>query len=57
MIPIAHVSHWAVNALYVAPIVVVVGVLGYQSFKDRRRVRRGEAPQRRPPENVGPTSE
>ena len=57
MIPIAHVSHWAVNALYVAPIVVVVGVLGYQSFKDRRRVKRGEAPQRRPPENVGPTSD
>lgn len=47
---LAHVGHWAVNLLYVAPLVIVVGVLGYQSMKDRRRLKAedGEA-RRRPP--------
>jgi hypothetical protein len=54
--PLAHVGHWAINLLYVAPLLIAVGVLGYQSLKDRRQLKRGEVPPRRPPEDVGPTS-
>ena len=53
---IAHAGHWAVNLLYVAPLVIAVGVLGYQSMKDRRQLKSGEAPQRRPPDDVAPPS-
>ena len=52
---IAHVGHWAVNLLYVAPLLLVVGVLGFQTLRDRRRLRDGESP-RRPPEDVGTPS-
>ena len=55
MAPIAHAGHWAINLLYVAPLVIAVGVLGYQSIKDRRRLKSGHAPERRPPEDAGPT--
>ena len=47
--PIAHAGHWAVNLLYVAPLLVAVGVLGYQSMKDRRKVKSGERPGRQQP--------
>ena len=47
---IAHVGHWAVNLLYVAPLVVAVGVLGYQSLKDRRELKRQGGEERRPPD-------
>ena len=45
MTPLAHAGHWAVQLLYVAPLVIAVGVLGYQALKDRRALRRegGEA--------------
>ena len=47
---LAHVGHWAINLLYVAPLVVAVGVLGWQARKDRRaRARGGEPVVRRPP--------
>jgi hypothetical protein len=50
MAPLAHAGHWAVNLLYVAPLLVAVGVLGYQSAKDRRALKReGKDPGRRPP--------
>lgn len=49
MAVLAHVGHWAINLLYVAPLVVVVGVLGYQSMKDRRQLRREGGEVRRPP--------
>ena len=53
--PIAHVGHWAINLLYVAPLLVVVGVLGWQSMKDRRMVKRtGEPLARRPPTEPPP---
>ena len=53
--PIAHVGHWAVNLLYVAPLLVAVGVLGWQSMKDRRAVKRGgESIVRRPPTEPPP---
>ncbi len=37
MIPIAHAGHWLVNLLYFAPVLIVVGMLGWQSLRDRRR--------------------
>jgi len=49
-LPIAHAGHWAVNLLYVAPLLLAVGVLGYHSVKDRRELRReGAVAERRPP--------
>ena len=50
IVPIAHVGHWAVNLLYVAPLVIVVGVLAYQSLKDRRELKREGGEERRPPD-------
>ena len=53
--PIAHAGHWLVNLLYVAPLVVAVGVLGWQSMKDRRTVKQtGEPITRRPPTEPPP---
>ncbi len=49
MLTIAHAGHWAVNLLYVAPLLIAVGVLGYQSIRDRRQVRREGGDARRPP--------
>ena len=53
--PIAHVGHWAINLLYVAPLLVAVGVLGWQSMKDRRAIKQsGEPITRRPPTQPPP---
>jgi len=55
IVPLAHVGHWAINLLYVAPLLVAVGVLGWQAMRDRRAVRAdpvGEA--RRPPTEPPP---
>ena len=49
ILPIAHAGHWAVDLLYVAPLLIAVGVLGYQSMKDRRQVKRAGGDVRRPP--------
>ena len=50
LLPIAHAGHWAINLLYVAPLLVAVSVLGYQSAKDRRALKReGAEVERRPP--------
>lgn len=35
-LPIAHTGHWLVNLLYVMPLVIAVGVLATQSWRDRR---------------------
>ena len=55
MLTIAHAGHWAVNLLYVAPLLVAVGVLGYQSVKDRRQLRREGGDVRRSPADGGQT--
>jgi len=53
--PIAHVGHWAINLLYVAPLFVAVAVLGWQARKDRRTVKQtGEPSARRPPTQPPP---
>ena len=54
MLPIAHAGHWAVDLLYVAPLLVAAGVLGWQSMKDRRSGKRGEPVARRPPTEPPP---
>lgn len=36
-LPLAHAGHWLAGLLYFAPVVIVVGALGWQSVKDRRR--------------------
>lgn len=51
--PLAHAGHWLVDLLYIAPIVVVLGVLAYRSFQDRRELRREGGPVRRPPSEPG----
>ncbi len=48
-LPIAHTAHWAINLLYVAPLLIVVAVLAYRSMKDRRQVKREGGDVRRPP--------
>jgi hypothetical protein len=34
---VAHVGHWAVSLLYVAPVFALVIFLCVQSWRDRRR--------------------
>jgi hypothetical protein len=34
--PLAHAGHWLAGLLYLAPVVIVIGALAYQSWKDRR---------------------
>lgn len=48
-LPLAHAGHWAVDLLYVTPLLIVVAVLAYASIKDRRRARREDGEERRPP--------
>jgi hypothetical protein len=50
MLPIAHAGHWAINRLYVAPLIIAVGVLGYQTMKDRRALKAQGGEARRPPD-------
>lgn len=33
---VAHAGHWLAGLLYLAPVVIVVGALVLQSYKDRR---------------------
>ncbi|HEX8157282.1 MAG TPA: hypothetical protein VF526_07835 [Solirubrobacteraceae bacterium] len=35
-LPIAHAGHWIVNLLYLLPVVVAVGALMTQSWRDKR---------------------
>jgi hypothetical protein len=45
---LAHAGHWLAGLLYLAPVVIVVGALGYQSWKDRRE--RGDDADRAEPD-------
>jgi hypothetical protein len=33
---VAHAGHWLAGLLYLAPVLIVVGALMWQSYKDRR---------------------
>jgi hypothetical protein len=35
-LPLAHAGHWIAGLLYLAPVLVVVGALAWQTRKDRR---------------------
>jgi hypothetical protein len=39
--PLAHAGHWLVSLLYLVPVLLVVGALVWQSWRDRRRRARG----------------
>ena len=41
--PLAHAGHWIASLLYLVPVLVVVGALAWQSWRDKRR-RGGSAP-------------
>jgi len=49
MVVLAHAGDWIVNSLYIAPLLIVVAVLGYQTRKDRRELKREGGDERRPP--------
>ena len=34
--PIAHAGHWLTGLLYLVPLLIVVGMLGVSSLRDRR---------------------
>jgi hypothetical protein len=34
---LAHAGHWLAGLLYVVPVLIVVGALVFQSWKDKRR--------------------
>lgn len=38
--PPAHIGHTVVNLLYFAPVLLVIGMLGYKSLQDRHARRR-----------------
>ncbi len=44
MTVLAHAAHWYHSVLYLAPVAIVVLVLAWQSWKDRRRGEEGDAP-------------
>ena len=37
--PFAHAGHWLASLLYLVPVLVVVGALVWQSWRDKRRRR------------------
>lgn len=39
----AHIGHWTTSLLYFAPVVVLVGFLWFQSWRERRRHRDEQA--------------
>jgi ABC-type polysaccharide/polyol phosphate export permease len=43
IVPLAHAGHWFVGLLYLAPVIIVIGVLFFQSWRDRRADRSEEA--------------
>lgn len=49
MLTLAHAGDWIVNSLYVAPLLIIVAVLGYQSMKSRRELKREGGEARTPP--------
>lgn len=50
---LAHAGHWFAGLLYLAPVLIVVGALMYQSWKDKRAGAhdRREGSESEPPQN------
>ena len=38
---LAHAGHWIASLIYVIPIAALIGYLGWQNLRDRRRRRDG----------------
>ncbi|MDX6656524.1 MAG: hypothetical protein QOH62_1317 [Solirubrobacteraceae bacterium] len=45
ILPVAHFGHWYVTLLYMAPVVVLVAALSFQSWRDKRRKDRDDEPE------------
>lgn len=41
--PFTHAGHWLANLAYLAPLLLLVGVIGWGKLKDRRATRHGSA--------------
>jgi membrane protein implicated in regulation of membrane protease activity len=39
-VPLAHFGHWYVQILFVAPVVLLVAALSFQSWRENRRRRK-----------------
>lgn len=37
MTPLAHAGHWLPQLLYLAPVVAVAGLVGWEAWKGRKR--------------------
>jgi hypothetical protein len=35
--PLAHAGHWLASLLYLVPVLIVVGALVWQGWRDKRR--------------------
>jgi hypothetical protein len=46
MIVVAHVGHWLVNLIYLAPVILIVSWIGITSIRDRRHEHRDDGPRR-----------
>lgn len=48
---LAHATHWLVSLLYLSPVAVIVGALGLQAVRERRRRAAGADLDSRPGED------
>ncbi|MGH2907205.1 MAG: hypothetical protein ACRDKI_10615 [Solirubrobacterales bacterium] len=39
-VPIAHAGHWLAGLLYLAPVIILAGGIGWQRMNDRRNAGR-----------------
>ena len=42
--PLAHFGHWYIQILFVAPVLVLVGALSFQGWRENRQRRKKESP-------------
>jgi len=41
--PLAHTGHWLASLAYLAPLLFLIGAIGWGKLKERRRRRAGSA--------------
>jgi len=46
LLPLAHLGHWYIQILFVAPVVIIVAVLSFQSRREKRQQQKKESPTR-----------
>lgn len=42
---IAHAGHWTTSLIYLAPVIILAAILGFQSFREGRRADADEPPE------------